>query len=236
MTRLAILDELLPAQLRERPEELSPVEVVWSGTDPQQLLRDAPEVKPTLLALDLNLLGGETDGARLVKQLVDETGAELAIVLYNFAKRDVLREVTQPGVRTVRAPISLASLRAQMTSVIVRHMLSGAPSETRSAAPPASPRTESNAPPVGQRTPRMYSREQLARLREIQSSVDCECPNHLSELLIGLTSFEDYSAACRNKNQADAAVHAALYESTVRARVIMEEALAGLLVHEKITL
>jgi len=43
MIRLAILDELLPAQLRERPEELSPVEVVWTGTDLHKLIREAPE-------------------------------------------------------------------------------------------------------------------------------------------------------------------------------------------------
>ncbi|MCA9533503.1 MAG: hypothetical protein KC593_07495 [Myxococcales bacterium] len=243
MTRLAILDELLPAQLRERPDELSPVEVVWSGTDPEKLLRDAERTRPTLLALDLELLGGSERGPAAVRRLVEQTGAELAIVLYSFAKRDVLRDVAQPGVRTVRAPISLSSLRTQMTSVIVRHMLSGAedgsalrPVEEARAPRPTPMDGGRNAPPLAERVVRRYSREQLGRLREIQSSVDCECPNHLSELLLGLTSFEDYSAVCENKSAADAAVHRMLYDSTVQARAIMEEALTKLMVHEKIVL
>ncbi|CAN5348879.1 hypothetical protein BH09MYX1_BH09MYX1_35080 [soil metagenome] len=48
--------------------------------------------------------------------------------------------------------------------------------------------------------------------------MQCECPNHLSQLLLSLTSFEDYSAACANKNDADAAVHRALYEPPQAAR------------------
>lgn len=66
--------------------------------------------------------------------------------------------------------------------------------------------------------------------------MDCECPNHLSEILLQLGSFEDYSAACENRNQADAAIHAALHRATGQARAIMEEALAQLLVHERIVL
>ena len=243
MTRLAILDELLPAQLRQRPGELSPVEVVWWGTDPEKLLRDAERTKPTLLALDLELLGGAERGPEVVQRLVEQTGAELVIVLYSFAKRDVLRAVAQPGVRTVRSPISLSSLRTQMTSVIVRHMLSGA-GDTGALPGPEAPRalrptptgSGLNAPPLEERVARRYSRAQLGSLREIQSTVDCECPNHLSELLLGLTAFEDYSAACENKSDADAAVHRMLHDSTVRARAIMEEALTKLMVHEKIVL
>ena len=116
MTRLAILDELLPAQLRERPQELSPVEVVWTGTDLDQLVRDAGDTEPTVLALDFDLLGGEEHAAAQTRRLMDATGAELAIVMHGFTRREVLREVTRPGVRTVRSPISLGALKAEMLS------------------------------------------------------------------------------------------------------------------------
>ena len=236
MTRLAILDELLPAQLRERPQELSPVEVVWTGTDLDQLVRDAGDTEPTVLALDFDLLGGEEHAAAQTRRLMDATGAELAIVMHGFTRREVLREVTRPGVRTVRSPISLGALKAQMTSVIVRQMLGGEEAPRRAwPARSEAPVTATVGITAGV-TPRRFTRAQLGRLREIQSRVECECPNHLSDLVLALSAFEDYSAGCENKSPADALIHAGLYRSTAEARRIMEDALEGLLEHEGITL
>lgn len=80
-----------------------------------------------------------------------------------------------------------------------------------------------------------FSPEQLGRLQEVASSVDCECPNHLATLVTSLQSFESYSARCKNKDDKDAAIHAMLHRETQRARVIMEDALSRLLVHEGMT-
>jgi len=190
-----------------------------------------------VLALDFDLLGGEEHAATRTRRLVEATGAELAIVMHGFTRRDVLREVTRTGVRTVRSPISLGALKAQMTSVIVRQMLSGE-EEPRRARPSQGGDLAALAT-VGitaEVTPRRFTREQLGRLREIESSVQCECPNHLSDLVLALSAFEDYSASCENKNAADALIHAGLYRNTAEARRIMEEALLGLLKHEGITL
>lgn len=76
--------------------------------------------------------------------------------------------------------------------------------------------------------PRRYTEEQLARLLEISSEVDCECPNHLAILVSRLVAFEDYSKDCENRNEEDAKVHAYLYRRTAAARAIMEEALEEL--------
>lgn len=58
MPRLAILDDVLPSQIDHRHDDLAPVQVVWTGTDPSRLLADAPRAKPTVLALSYDLLGG----------------------------------------------------------------------------------------------------------------------------------------------------------------------------------
>ena len=84
--------------------------------------------------------------------------------------------------------------------------------------------------------PVRFSAEQLGRLQEIASSVDCECPNHLATLVTSLQGFEAYSAKCENKGEKDAAIHAMLHRETRRARVLMEDALSQLLVHEGIVL
>lgn len=82
--------------------------------------------------------------------------------------------------------------------------------------------------------PRRYTREQLARLMEVASIVQCECPNHLARLVSSLIAFEDYALDCEDRNVEDARVHRLLYESTARARAVMDEALAALLAHEGI--
>jgi len=82
---------------------------------------------------------------------------------------------------------------------------------------------------------RKYSNEQLARLLEISSTIQCECPNHVAKLVSQLIGFEEYARDCESKSPADREIHAHLYKSTVEARKTMEEALAVVLQHERIT-
>lgn len=91
--------------------------------------------------------------------------------------------------------------------------------------------TQSFTPPE-----RLFSVEQLARLLEITSEVDCECPNHLSRIVDGLLAFEEYSANCESRDAEDAALHAYLHKETAKARAIMETALVELVRFEKIEL
>lgn len=83
---------------------------------------------------------------------------------------------------------------------------------------------------------RLYTQEQLGKLQEIISTVDCECPNHLSSIVSSLISFEEYSNKCLNKNEQDAEIHKLLFEKTTEAREIMEKALSVLCEFEKITI
>ena len=68
------------------------------------------------------------------------------------------------------------------------------------------------------------------------SSVRCECPNHLSQIVSSLQAFEEYSKNCENRDDADRQVHALLYRYTAGARAVMEEALDALVKHENIQL
>lgn len=85
-------------------------------------------------------------------------------------------------------------------------------------------------------TPRRFGPEALARLLEITSTVQCECPNHLARIVSAVVAFEDYARGCEDRNAEDARVHRLLYDHAVQARAILDEALAQLLVHEGISL
>lgn len=228
MTRLAILDDVLPAQLAAHRDALAPVEVVWTGTDPARLAAEGPRLGLGVLALSFDLLGGEEHAAQRAKELGAATGADLVILLYQFARREVIREAARIGTRPVKAPVSLDALRTHMTSVIVKGLLS-----SDEAKPESDTRTLAAPPEIA---PRRFTREQLGRLREIESRVECECPNHLSEPLLSLGAFEDYAAACESRNAEDARIHALLHRTTAAARRIVEDSLVELLRHESIVL
>jgi hypothetical protein len=231
VTRLAILDDVLPAQIAVHRNALAPVEVVWTGTDPARLASEGPRLGLTVLALSFDLLGGEEHAARRARELGAATGAELVILLHHFARREVIREAARTGARPVKTPVSLDVLRTHMTSVLVKGLLSGDDAREVADAPTVAVSAVHEDLP-----PRRFTREQLGRLREIESRVECECPNHVSELLLSLGAFEDYAAACESRNTDDAQIHALLHRKTAAARRIVEEALVELLRHERIEL
>jgi hypothetical protein len=73
---------------------------------------------------------------------------------------------------------------------------------------------------------RLFDDETLARLAARSTSIQCECPRHLSELISSLAAFEQYSSECESRNVTDAALHNYLNETAARARYMTETALS----------
>lgn len=263
MVRIAVLSEQVSAQIRtanaDRPRELDNVQVVWSGTSGDELRRRGKSLKPQVLVVELALLGQGPAQRHELDELLATTEAELALVLYTFTRREQVQQLNSARSRALKAPISLATLRLNMLSLLVKDALrtGAAESEPRSpsasqAVPPVRSESEMPEPPAsknlaalgppdgsaepGVGLPRLFSRAQLGRLQEIQSAVRCECPSHLSELVTSLAAFEEYSRSCENRDVEDAKLHAHLYKQTSRARRVMEEALLALCQYEKIEL
>lgn len=228
---LAVLDEDLPVRIKMRPEVLEGLEVVWSGSSLSALEAELSELRPQVLILNLELLG--PDPAAKVRALVESSGASLALTLYAFAPREVVAQLTTSNARPLRAPVSLEILRAQMTSVIVRSIVGATATSVAKEPPPDRSRRRGELPLDGGplRGPR-FAPDVLARLGEMPSSVQCECPNHLAALISNLLAFERYAARCENKNEADAHIHRFLHRKTAYARYVLEDALERLMEHE----
>jgi DNA-binding transcriptional MerR regulator len=77
--------------------------------------------------------------------------------------------------------------------------------------------------------PRQFSARELSAARRLKSSIDCECPRHISDLIRALANFEEYSASCSVENWHDAAVHSCIYAYAGQARWLMEKALSAVL-------
>jgi hypothetical protein len=241
MVKLALLGESYPAQLKENPQALRDVEVVWSGASLEAFRAEVPALRPDVLALDFLELNAVDTG--VVPELLENSGARHAIVTYRFAKRGVLQQYPAGKVRLLQGPLSLSLLRAHVHLAVLDAMLQPQPvktavTPTASAAPAVGPTSGmmTSVPVPAIPKPPRYTPEQLGVLLEVSSAVQCECPNHLSQIVSSLQAFEEYSKHCENRNEADRQVHAMLYRFTAAARAVMEEALASLVKHENIQL
>ena len=76
----------------------------------------------------------------------------------------------------------------------------------------------------------------LTEFAGLSSALACECPGHLAELLLQISSFETYSGECANRSAADAQLHAYLQRVAGTARMLFEAALEQVAVAEGLPL
>ena len=76
------------------------------------------------------------------------------------------------------------------------------------------------------RSPRRFDDATLARLVHQSTTIACECPKHLAELVMQLSAFEGYSDDCLSRSPADALLHRHLGDTANRAVRMFEDALA----------
>ncbi|MGY0193865.1 MerR family transcriptional regulator [Leptothrix sp. BB-4] len=136
------------------------------------------------------------------------TAARLAVV-YRYASDAVCTALVDAGVALLRDPQPDAVLAQWLHAI------------TRSTEP---------APP------RRWDDAALADFAGLSSTIACECPRHIAELLVQLSHFEAYSADCAHRSPSDAALHAHLHQVTASARARFEAALEAVARHEGLLL
>ncbi|MCK6424225.1 MAG: MerR family transcriptional regulator [Burkholderiaceae bacterium] len=110
---------------------------------------------------------------------------------------------------------------AQLQQIASRHART---LDALRTAPEAAPLPAAAATPAPV-PPRRWDDAALADMAGLSSTIACECPQHVAELLIRLSHFEAYSAQCEQRSPADAELHAWLGRIAAQARARFEEAL-----------
>jgi len=223
------LPALLSAELRaERAAAVrtgpassdEPLELVGVFQDETRLRSEAPG-----LELDLFLLEHPTlhqDQLPRIGDLVAASGAARAMVVYQFASRAVLQRLESQRIVTKRAPLDIAELK--------RWCGTSQGEAQRLTSQDVLGDLDLTVPVPRRR----YDNAALARIASRSSTVRCECPHHLVELVSNLAAFEAYSQECENRNPDDAALHAYLQAATGHARATLESALARIIEAEGI--
>ena len=144
-------------------------------------------------------------------------------VLYGFAADPVCEAMAAAGTALMREPQPDAVLAQWLHSL----------SMAARSAPPAMDKLELSSKPV---PPRRWDDAALIDFAGLSSTIACECPRHVAELLMQLSHFEAYSAECEHRSAVDAALHAYLRQIAAASRATFEAALEHVALHEGLML
>lgn len=139
----------------------------------------------------------------------DMVRARAVTVLYRFCASATIRALRAQGWVVARVPAELGELLSLCRTALDGQRL---PLRMQRSEPP----------------PPRFDEEALARLGVSSGKLACECPRHLTELLLMVGSFERYSAQCASRDSADAELHHALGDAAAQARVVLEDAMERL--------
>lgn len=149
-----------------------------------------------------------------LNRLRTATKARVVIVIYGFSSRQSLSQLDQAGIIALTTPCDPAQIAR-----ICRLGLSV-------GVTPPTPMAKLVVQPA---RPRRYDEARLAVLSQMETSVQCGCPNHLSDLLSRINAFEAYSLDCEITDTADVAIHIYLYGVATHCREMLEDALERVL-------
>lgn len=210
--RVMICGDALPLKMSGEANDYAGLEILGAYASMAEFEIQAAAQQPDVIVLEYPALMPETVSE--IRTLLRRSGAKKAIVIYGFATREVVRNLYGGNTIPVRAPVDPIQLRQQCRQAMLQ-----ARGHVRSPAAQTDDEFGDEIPP------RHFTPDNLAKLAQASTTIVCECPHHLVDLIQRLSSFEAYSAECENRNQEDAALHAYLHRATARVRLTMEQAL-----------
>ncbi len=197
--------------LRDRLGRRPALVQVWETLDEALAALESGAVVPAEALLLQCATLRAADLPRL-QALAQASGARRVHVLYGFATSALSTAFESAGLLLLRAPQDDRALASWLQA---------------SCSPLPLPLVV---------TPRRWDDAALADFAGLSTTISCECPRHVAELLMQLSSFEAYSAECAHRDPADAALHGYLGQVAGTARALFEQALERLAVQDGLVL
>lgn len=214
---IAVLGDYLPAQLLAHDRDISPLDVRVADSDRDRFAADLGCQKADVVVLESPILDPQKS-----TQLFDYMkvcGAKHGVMIYSFGSSGDVETIRQSNIVVLRAPVDVDGVHAAIVRAYTQPSIG--------IAQPKKSKQDSSKEWsfTGGTAPRLFNQQQIARLANTSSAIDCECPKHLAQLVGDLSAFEVYSANCTNRDDDDAALHRYLHQMTAQARALIEVAL-----------
>jgi len=207
--RVALIGGALTEQVARDGALHSAFQGVATCAEPARAAEALRGVSADVLAIELPTL--QVGALARIDAWVQAVGARHAVVQYRFAPEAVVGALRDRGHTVARAPLHVDELERLCREAM---------------APDAIPASVGSSPlPLDVVPPPRFDDQSLTRLARALTTLYCECPRHLVDLLLSLGSFERYSAECANRSPSDAVLHRHLQRVAGSARVLFEDAL-----------
>jgi len=207
---VVIGESLVTSMLAER-DSLTQITLTQTFKTTASFQVQSDKIEADVLVIEQPTL--HVDNAIQINDWINQIRVHMAIVVYRFAARDALNRLAAVKCITLRAPVRPSTIQSQCIRRASVQSKVFADNEGLSDVI------------TGVVPERQFDDETLARLADITTTVKCECPRHLPELISSLSAFETYSSECESRNARDAALHNYLNETASRARFMLETAL-----------
>lgn len=220
--RVAVIGAALGRRLQEPAllRALSrPVQVLGPFADLAQAAADLPAGAADALLLQAPRL--HEDALLTLPSIAPGLTALPKAVLFRYAAEASCAALAAAGWALLREPQNDTVLAQWVQTVMDRRPPAAAPNPPGAAL---------------QVAPRRWDDAALADFAGLSSTIACECPRHVAELLMQLSHFEAYSAECRQRSPADARLHAFLQQVAAASRARFEAALEQVALHEGLIL
>lgn len=202
----------LASQIQKIPKINITLSEIFSDFNKVHLYDSLLKLSPDILVLEVP--GVNADNVKSIIELTKLTSPELPIVIYRFGNQTHLSALRDQGFRLLRAPLDNKSLYYLLSGFISSH--SWLEESIFTHAPSQYPA-------------HLYTSQQLSKIANLPTKIDCECPHHLVDLLVSLKAFEKYSGECINDKDEDAALHGKIQLTTASARQQLEHLLKEVL-------
>lgn len=207
--RLALMGTALARRLAVGGRELLALDIVAHFQNLDEVAATWPGTGAQLLLMEISELDERVVPA--IGALRQELGMAV-VVLYRFGASATIRQLRAQGCLVARVPNDVAEIVLLCQAALA-------------ALPLAQAQLARQRPAAA---PRRFDDRALTELAAASSTVHCECPRHLTEILLMINSFERYSEQCSSRNVADALLHEQLGRAAATARMVLEEALLRL--------
>ena len=164
----------------------------------------------------------QDDHLNNIEKLYKKSGAKRLVLIYGFMNNATKKKLSKTHFTCLQAPISIEHLKTEIRNL------------TKNEMPKENTLDKLNV--RAQAPKKLYSTKKLIKLSSASSTIKCECPQHLSSIIIKLLQFEAYSSECIIRYKKDAELHKLLGNMTGHARSILETALTEVVTAENISL
>jgi transposase-like protein len=220
--RVVAMGRLLAGRLGKAGAASDGVELVGVFSERRSMAEGAAALSPDVIVLEYPTFHAEQVAE--VGTLLAQSGAHRALVVYNFASHATLARLDSRRIIPWRAPVDPAELR---------RWCAGTLGPDAGGAQGAAADGEAGEVDVSRPIPaRRFDDDALLRIMAMSTTVRCECPHHLADLVANLLAFETYSRECESLSVEDAALHAYLHATTAHCRSLIEAALARVIAAE----